>query len=580
MEITTPHIAPWIFWALLFVVSTTLTEIVRMLAAKAGFTSKPSGDRWNRRVVSLGGGIAILLTVLAACLWIQGSIPLDFGLPILVVFILGLIDDIWGVPPAGKLIVQAIAGAYLASRGVRLPISNETLSIALTVVWVLAISNAVNLIDNMDGVASGVVAILAAGLAFLFFRQGNPQFMLLSGAISASCFGFLVHNFHPARIFMGDSGSLALGFALAALVTQIKVASDLSESVAIIAAVAILSPALFDTILVMISRSQANRPLMSGGRDHTSHRLVALGLTEKRTVLILYAFAMIGVGICHLVSQASPLSVLIITILYMGTLALVAVFLLDMVVYPNAPVMKLRNQSLHRSLPQPLLYSIEITLDIFIICLAWTTAHLLRFHDEDIVLYAPLTLAPIIPFLLMAKLSSFLGFRLYRGLWQTVFIKDVYRIFKAASLGTLITVLGLALVTRLQDVSRTVIVLDWLLTFIGLLGVRTAISGFRRWSRKLASSPYRAALLGPSSLMNATEEATLLEPGIKFHGVIYTDTTEPHGEKILGSATRLNELLENNQIDMILVATPDFNAKLSSLAARGFLIRQVTVQLG
>jgi FlaA1/EpsC-like NDP-sugar epimerase len=184
----------------------------------------------------------------------------------------------------------------------------------------------------------------------------------------------------------------------------------------------------------------------------------------------------------------------------------------------------------------------------------------------------------MLPYVITAKLVAFSAFRLYRGLWRTILIEDVYRIFKAASLGTLILIAGSALANRLLDLSRVVLIVDWLLTFLAILGTRTAISGFRRWSWKLAEVPYKAALLGSPALADFLREAIAREEGINFSGTIVTEESDiPLGrpEEILGTAESLKKIVADKGIDILFVATDKCDEALSYLAAEGIMIRQV-----
>src|SRR5687767_4079448 len=211
-------------------------------------------------------------------------------------FLTGLVDDRFHLRPSSKLVMQALAAAIVVTAGVVYPLTPWTSVNSLaTVFWFIALTNALNLLDNMDGVAAGVAALAALFLAITFGIQGGGgELVALSAALAGAALGFLPYNFHPASIFMGDSGSLFLG----ALIASVGAAYPSSASVSIVPVlfvpVFIAVIPILDTLLVTVTRTLAGRPISSGGRDHTAHRLVALGLRERQVAMMLYAFAIAG----------------------------------------------------------------------------------------------------------------------------------------------------------------------------------------------------------------------------------------------------------------------------------------------
>lgn len=253
-------------------------------------TAQPRPDRWHKSVTPNTGGVGILIASTACFLLF---VPSGHGLIALCaagVAVLGFLDDRLEFPPLAKLLGQTAAAVLLVAYGMMLPLSPwAAVNAVLTVIWIIGITNAFNLVDNMDGLCGGVAAIVATSCASVAFLKGDGDRALLLVTLAGASVGFLVYNHKPARIFMGDCGSMFLGFSLAALaVVPTRPDAPLLDSV--YALPAFLYPA-FDTVLVSVLRRRAGRPVSVGGRDHSSHRLVAAGMSERNAVWFLWAVA-------------------------------------------------------------------------------------------------------------------------------------------------------------------------------------------------------------------------------------------------------------------------------------------------
>lgn len=527
------------------------TFAARAIAHRLGFVSRPRKGRWSQDTVALGGGVPIALALIAGAAFSGSELALVYAPALALVFLLGLIDDVRGVPPAGKLIVQALAAAYVVSFGILLPGPGPLLAIPLTIAWIVGLTNALNLLDNMDGLAAGIAAIAAIALAFLLDGFWALSAWILAGA----ALGFLIHNFKPARIFMGDGGSLPLGFALALLSTRVRIPGAPPWYALIAVAFLPLAVPLLDTALVAYTRRRAGRPFFLGGRDHTSHRLVALGLSERRAVLVLYACgALAGAGALSALLGVWPV-ILAAAALVAAGLALFGVFL------SGAPVSYGSEGAapLNRG-GDPILIAVEIAVDIAVIALVWTLSHLMRFQNfgpETVAAYTRATVIPLLPFVLASKLGALFICGLHRGFFKALSLKDVYRIFKAASLGSLLLVLASALGSRLENLSRLVVALDWSLTFLAVLATRAALGALRRFTRRLASDAPKAAFFGPVFLEEAARLACADE-GLDYQG------------RLLGP--ELDAL--DQSIAVLFVAAELEDARAQSLEERGIALRR------
>lgn len=290
--------------------SLTITPAAGRLALRTGMVDRPSARKLHRHPVPLLGGVAIYLALVGAVVIFSDRAYLAQLAGILVgatvVSFFGLWDDRSGLPPLVKLAGQLAAASILLVFGVQVQLFEwAPINYALTLLWVVGITNALNLLDNMDGLSAGV-ATVAAGF-FLVLAAMNGQYLVgaLAAALTGACLGFLVYNFNPARIFMGDSGSLFIGFLLA--VVGLKLRFENVTTVTWMIPVIVLGIPIFDTALVTLSRLRRGlNPFTTPGKDHLSHRLVRLGLTHREAVLSIYV-AGVALGlIATLLSRASP----------------------------------------------------------------------------------------------------------------------------------------------------------------------------------------------------------------------------------------------------------------------------------
>lgn len=286
------------------------TPAARRLAARAGFIDRPDARRVHKRPVPRLGGAAIYLAVVAVAVALGEQYKFtQFG-AILVgatgVSFMGLVDDRWGLRPLVKMLIQVLAALLLYFNGIRVgTLHQPVLNLIITVLWVVFITNAVNFLDNMDGLAGGVSAIAAAYFALMCSFSGQYLVGALSVAVLAACLGFLFYNLNPASIFMGDSGSQFLGFTLAAIGVKLRFPDNVTF-VTWMVPVLVLGLPVFDTTLVIISRLRRRlNPATNPGTDHTSHRLVTAGMTQREAVLTLYVVSFILGMLAVFVTRAS-----------------------------------------------------------------------------------------------------------------------------------------------------------------------------------------------------------------------------------------------------------------------------------
>jgi len=276
--------------------SVVLTPFARRLAMYCNFYDAPSDRKLHTKLTPYLGGLALYLGFVIGLISVLGYRHQLTGLVVgaTFMFLLGLIDDKHGMHPKIKLFGQIVAGLAVVNAEVHFSLfQNLWLDVPLTLFWIVGITNAINFLDNMDGLSSGVAAISATFMFLIAARNGQFLVASLAVALAGACIGFLRYNFSPASIFMGDSGSMFLGFMLATTGVKLRLPAEGTFS-GFIVPVLVLGLPILDTTLVTLQRWANNRPVYQGGKDHCSHRLVALGLSHRQAVLVLY-----GVTACY-----------------------------------------------------------------------------------------------------------------------------------------------------------------------------------------------------------------------------------------------------------------------------------------
>lgn len=270
-----------------FVVVIGAVPLLRRIALSHGMTDRPRVGHWHERPTPYLGGVALMLGALGASVllprWQLEAAVLVLGA--LVLAVVGLIDDLRNVSMVGRLLAEVGVASAAFFAGARVQMFNDGADFVLTVAWFVVVTNGFNLLDNMDGGLASIAAVVSAAIAAVALAEGQVLVGGLAVVTGATCIGFLFYNWHPSQIFMGDVGSLFLGFMLAT--TALKLRPQVPRPTSLTGLVLLVSPALFDTLLVVISRVRAGRSIFVGGTDHTSHRVMRLGLGPRKTAALL-----------------------------------------------------------------------------------------------------------------------------------------------------------------------------------------------------------------------------------------------------------------------------------------------------
>ncbi len=292
-----------------FILSLVFTPVAIWLAPKIGAVDIPKdARRMHTKPMPRFGGLAIFIGAMAAIMIFMGNDPRVTGILIggVCIYVLGVVDDLRGMPAKVKLFGQIGCAAIAFSFGTRIQFITNPFGdghsylvgitgFIITIIWIVGITNTVNLIDGLDGLAAGVAFIASLSICYTAYIHGMYAVALAMLAIAGGALGFLPFNFHPAKIFMGDGGSLFLGFMLAAfsIMGPVKGATIFATLVPVL----VLGIPIFDTAFAILRRLINKRPIMEADKGHLHHRMMAVGLGQKRTVLMIYGIsAVMGIA--------------------------------------------------------------------------------------------------------------------------------------------------------------------------------------------------------------------------------------------------------------------------------------------
>lgn len=574
-----------------FALALVLTPLVRMFARRFGIVAKPKTDRWHKKPTAMLGGVAIWLSVVIS---VQFFIPHTTYSWVLVraatfLFLVGLVDDILHIKPYQKLIGQILGSAFVIYYGLSLPwTSSVVVNMALAMFWLIGITNAINLLDNMDGLASGIAIIAAGFLALSFVNTNQHVEALIMVAFAGALLGFLVYNSNPASIFMGDCGSLFVGFFLASS-ALVNVSGGRSRSFLPVLAVPILVLfiPIFDTTFVTILRKLSGRAASQGGRDHTSHRLVALGMSERHAVLMLYGFAALS-GLLALIVQRARLDVSLAAIAgFTIVLTLIGVYLAGVKVYDQTEeAMALKEKPLYTFLVD-LSYKrriFEVLLDVILINLAYWGAYAIKFGPFS---HSPAwnLFVRTLPVLVFVKMTVFLVMGVYRGLWRYTSVDDLIVFLKAVIISSVASVMVVLFAFRFQGFSRTAFLIDGVLMFMFLASSRLAFRFFRQMLPAGSLQNGRRVLIygaGDGGELLLRELRNNAELHLSPIGFLDDDPAKNgkviHGLRVFGANGDLSKVCELQAVDEVVISSMKMSEERIEEIIRICAERQIEVK--
>ena len=551
------------------ILSLVLTPIVRKLAIRFAWVAEPNQLRWHKNTTALLGGAAIYLTFLISTLLFVKLDRTILGLlsGCSLIFLIGLVDDIVHIKPQLKLIGQIFAACIILAFGMHFEIiANKWIVLPLTIFWIVGITNAFNLLDNMDGLSCGIGFISYAFLFGYSLLNQMPVVALLSVILAGSSLGFLRYNFYPAKIFMGDCGSQFLGMSIA-VIAVIGTSGHISNVIVTLAIpVLILGVPIFDTTFVTLVRRLKGQPISQGGKDHTSHRLVLLGLSERKTVLLLYLLSILFGLIALFYTRIDMIIVSILAVLALIVLFFFGVFLGETKNYSDKQITALRQHWRERKTVLNTIFLhkrriVEVIIDFMLICIAYYAAYLLRFEGKIYPINLSLMMASL-PWLIIARLASFYYFGLYQGMWRYISIKDLVAIFKAVTVSSILTILFLTLFFRFEDYSRVVFIIDWVLMLFLASGTRILIRVLRESFISLRPGEKKVLIFGAGDAGEMVLRESRYNKSLGYHAVGFLDDNPKktgrriHGVPVLGTREKLSHLVKLKSIEEVIIAIP------------------------
>jgi UDP-GlcNAc:undecaprenyl-phosphate/decaprenyl-phosphate GlcNAc-1-phosphate transferase len=335
--------------AVAVVVTVAVTPLVRRLSLRYGLVDHPGGRKVHTEPISRLGGVAIFAGVAASIAaqvigerwfgWNGGFIDdvsaganlLGVLIGLIMMFAVGLVDDLYDLSPGIKFSGQIVAAAVVAASGLRIEYIGDPfggglvllglLAIPVTILYLVGFANVINLIDGLDGLAAGVSAIAATSLMLLAIQGNRFDAAAIAAAVIGACIGFLRFNFNPASIFMGDSGAMFLGFTLAtvSLLGVMKTTAAIALAVPLL----IIGVPIFDTASAIIRRLRHKRPIQEADKGHIHHRLLGRGFDQRQTVLIIYLWSVaLSVGGYTVRHAAGPVKLVALVTLFAVTAAM------------------------------------------------------------------------------------------------------------------------------------------------------------------------------------------------------------------------------------------------------------------
>jgi UDP-GlcNAc:undecaprenyl-phosphate GlcNAc-1-phosphate transferase len=532
----------------------------------------PSVERWHKeRATPLVGGIG-MFAGFSVGLWLTiavGAIPLTEEIAgiyggVSLLFVAGFVDDLRALAPPVKLGLQIAAAVLVLATGTSVQlIHTHVLAWALALLWLVGMTNAFNLLDNMDGLAATL-----AGIAFGFFAidavtiHPNDTILALSLAGALACAGFLPFNLRPhgrALVFMGDSGAQMLGFTLAALGLSASWKVAGTTVATLLLPILVLAVPILDTTLVTVVRLLEGRPIYQGGRDHSSHRLVRFGLSEKNAVLLLALIAtMLGsTSLAYNVLDDQRLA-LVGVLLTFVLLVQFASFLADVErrVGPDetAPSL-LQTFAVHwRRL-------VEVVVDFGLIAAAFAAAYALKFGWPGTINQRHLAEVTL-PIVIAARYLTFIPFGLYRSVWRYAGSRDLAAIVSAVAGSEIVALAYIALTRNFGDFSRSFFVVDGLLCAVTIgasrFAERVLVNGLRSYRDRTGR---RTLIVGAGRTGRSLQRELRETAGERVLGFVDDNPRlrrrRVHGIPVLGGTHELASLLRRHEPDAVLVTIPD-----------------------
>ena len=565
------------------VVTWGATPLVRRFSSSHNIGDYPGERKVHTTFIPRLGGAAIILgfsagLAVAYAFRTETLSAYPVSLPVLAIatsfiIMLGVFDDIYGIGSLGKLIVQSAASGLVVYAGLRLDyltlpfvgaVQLGVLSIPLTFLWLIGVTNAVNLLDGLDGLACGVSAIVAATFFAIGAVAHDPLIMVTMASLFFACLGFLRYNFHPASIFMGDTGSLFLGFVLACVSLRIlQHASTEMTPLSLSIVVITLAVPIVDTSVAFFRRIRKGLHPLKPDKEHIHHRLMDLGLTHRQTVVTIYAISIFNGVIAFLLVQLESFYSAILLVVVFGAIF----FGIRRLGY----VEEMRRRKHDEQLPiQPLSVarlidkSVLVVGDILALFAAFAFSHWFRFSSGffSATTYVPLESYIINPAMLLLGLfwlTLFVLAGLYDIPWDVSRVDYGLLIFKTVAIGTLFLFLITMDVGNITLEGRLTTLIYGATTAFFVVLVRMFIVGFERKYEILGFRKRNTLLVGTSPTAAELVKEIAERPALRYKLVGIVERRTPQnqfmGYPIVGDQDAIPELVKRHNVEEVLIAT-------------------------
>ena len=566
--------------------SAVLTWVLVRFSLRLRLIAQPRLDRWHKIPTPNTGGLAVFFTCLLLYIVLaQGWYPM-IAASAAGMAVLGFLDDRIQLRPLAKFLAQSVCVIAVMAGGVIFRATPwEAANLPLTFLWIVGITNAFNLIDNMDGLCAGVTVIISASRFWFAIQTGDAGSALISGLLCGSFLGFLVFNYRPAKIFMGDCGSMLAGFTLGAL----AIASPVPRTRVFVSAIffptlTFLYP-IFDTVLVSFLRRAAGRPISVGGRDHSSHRLVSLGLNERNVVWLLWGLTGLG-SVAAFLTYSRPFAVVAIGFLLVVGVTVFGVFLGTLPTYAPPDTAPIRSTWFRRRIPT-LRAGTTLCVDVLLSGVALLTAFLIRSDQAFLGAHLNEFLVSL-PAVMLCHAIASLSCRTFNLGWRWFGLRDIVELAKCVLLGLALSMF-IAWMAGMQGYTWGVVALYGFFTFAASAGLRVSM---RFLWQTLAGTAVkrRAAIIGAGVTGELLVVVLQRDEQMNAHPVLILDSdpaathTRIHGVPVHHLGVDPVKTLEQAKVELVVLPgngsfTPE-RQKVALVCRRaGFAVEQCELSI-
>jgi UDP-GlcNAc:undecaprenyl-phosphate GlcNAc-1-phosphate transferase len=498
-------------------------------------------------------------------------------------FVVGFYDDRLQLSPIAKLVASLAIGAFLvfALTGAEPTGALPTSYTLIGTIWFAGLCHAINLLDNMDGLAAGVAFIAAAFLASLLAPSLGPMLVILLTSLAGALAGFWYWNRPRARLFMGDCGSLFIGATLAGASLVPIFSSRVAFVSPAVLVVLILVVPLFDTAFVLVLRRLAGRKASKGGTDHVSHRLVSLGFSDRSAVRILYLFGLIGGLTAWSLQRWSGVEPMLPAVALFGVIViLLGIYLARVPAYNAQDFVALQKSSFAPFLKDLAFrwHAGEVLLDLVLITVCYYGAYRLRFDGESLDDFLPYFTATL-PVVLGCKLASLYASGLYQRSWDTFGLRDLTAVFRGVGFGALLTVAASYYLYRGEGSSRVVFMLDAMLLSGAIVATRASFRTMNLVAATRNKKSRRVLVYGAGAYGRLLVRELRANAAWRMNPVGFMDDDPMKarrwivGVPVHGTIDQLENVMRTYSVDEVLLSSPSINGSVE------YRIREVCGQM-